>query len=418
MPQTRHGRATRSRAAIAVVDSTTVATDSMAQTRRYARDVYTATPTVPHTISSSGAVIPLNLPQSCGGGTLRRKSTRTNHILATSLDSDSDNSFGKTTPKKRKNNLPQSTSAKRKRVRGENLTNRPNQRLAFSYPDADEMFRVVEREIGLEEQMPFYSPSGWCRPPPEHPDLAAWLLAHPLDAEESQQERRVREDSRRAAEFRLALESTAPTEICCVCSCFVCKSVCNTYPLESLPGLELLRADLPPTDVIPRSGHTTYVHNNVRYILQSDAITFVFGAPMAQVCTECLASLKNAKVPKASLAAIDPGTAPPTLPDLTVMESIIIAPTRLICHVLTLTPGRRQESHPERTEDTDGHKVEWSAASTGHTVTFRNPGPDAFLTTFPMALDDIPNVFKVMFRYVRCKFPQELCIYRKRCNRP
>ena len=224
---------TRKGLATATIDFVTIASNSMAQARRYARNPSSDAPTDPHHVSTSGVLVRLNLPQSCGGGTLRPRTkvsvssasgrACTKRTRTTSLDSDSDTSSKKTTRKPRKHKS------------GKHL------RLAFSYPDADAMFRLVESELGLGEQLAFYSPSGWCRPPPEHPDLAAWLLAHPLDAEESQQERRVREDSRRAAEFRLALESTAPTEICCVCSCFVCKSVCNTYPLESLPGLELLR---------------------------------------------------------------------------------------------------------------------------------------------------------------------------------
>ena len=55
----------------------------------------------------------------------------------------------------------------------------------------------------------------------------------------------------------------------------------------------------------------------------------------------------------------------------------------------------RHESHPEQTEDSEGHKVDWTNASTGHTVAFRNPGPDAFVQTFPTHPDAIPSLFKV-----------------------
>ena len=398
---TIQGRARRSSATTTAADRTTIAANALAQTRRFARNPSTDIPTDPHTVSSSGVLVRLNLPQSCGGGTLRPRpkasatsasaracSKRLEHI---SSDSGSDTSSDKTTRKRRK------------QVTSKNEGTVLKKRLTFSYPNADEMFRVVERELGLGEQEPFYPSSGWCRPPPEHPDLAAWLLEHTLDADESQQERRVKEDSRRAAEFRVALETAAPTKVCAVCSCMVCPAKCQSLPLASIPGLEVLRADLPPTDEVPRSGHTTYQHDGIKYLLQPNAISTKFGTVMAQICTDCMTPLSRheAKVPKASLAAIDPGMAPATLPNLTIMESIIIAPTRLICHVLTLTPGRRQESHPERTEDSEGHKVEWTAASTGHTVTFRNPGPDAFVRTFPMALADIPNIFKVKLMRVR-----------------
>ena len=398
---TTQGRARRSSATTAVTDPTTVAANALAQTRRYARDPSTDIPTDPHTVSSSGVLVRLNLPQSCGGGTLRPRpkasaasvsaracNKQLRHI---SSDSGSDSSSERTAKKRRK------------QVDGKHEGTQLKKRLTFSYPNADEMFRLVERDLGLGEQTPFYSSTGWCRPPPDHPDLAAWLLEHPYNADESQQERRVKEDSKRAAEFREALQTTAPTKVCCVCSCMVCPAKCQSLPLASIPGLELLRADLPPTDEVPRSGHTTYQHDGIKYLLQPNAISTKFGTVMAQICNDCLTPLSRheAKVPKASLAAIDPGKAPPTLPNLTIMESIIIAPTRLICHVLTLTPGRRQESHPERTEDSEGHKVEWTSASTGHTVTFRNPGPDAFLRTFPMALADIPNIFKVRLMRVR-----------------
>ena len=56
----------------------------------------------------------------------------------------------------------------------------------ITYPDADDMFRLVERELGLGEQMAFYSSSGWGSLPCEHPDLATWLLGQPSDADESQ----------------------------------------------------------------------------------------------------------------------------------------------------------------------------------------------------------------------------------------
>ena len=400
-PQTRKGRAKRSGVATAL-DYLTIATDSMMHARRYARNACSSPPATPHTFSTSGVFEPFILPQSCGGGNLRPRtkvSACTKRTRTTSLDTDSDTNSKQTTPRKRRSNLPDSRT--HNHAAGERLTDQPYLRPA--YRDADDMFRLVERELGLGEQTAFYSPSEWCRPPSGHPDLPAWLLGHPSDADESQQERRVKEDSARAADFRMALQNTAPTETCCVCSCFVSPADCNCIPLASVPALYLLRADLPPTDVIPRSGHTTYAYDGVTYLLQPDGITTTSGTVMAQVCSECLASLsgRKPKVPKASLAAIDPGTAPPTLPNLTVMESIIIAPTRLICHVLTLTPGRRQDSHPERTEDSEGDKVEWTAASTGHTVTFRNPGPDAFLRTFPMPAADIPNIFKVSSVNVR-----------------
>ena len=370
---------------VAYVDSATMAIHSLAQARRYARNTSSTPPIAPHTVSTSGVYTPLRLPQSCGGGNLR---SRTNGRNMKNQDSDSDS--------------PSKVPRKRKVTRTARGAPTP-QPAAISYPDADEMFNFVECELGLGEQTLFYSPSGWCRPPPGHPDLAAWLLRHSSDADDSQQERRVKEDSATAADFRMALQNTAPTEVCCVCSCCVSPALCECLPLAAVPALDLLRADLPPTDAVPRSGHTTYVHEGVKYLLQPEAISTMFGTVMARICTGCLTSLRqrNPKVPKASLAAIDPGMAPSTLPDLTVMESIIIAPTRLICHVLTLTPGRRQESHAERTEDSEGHKVEWTSASTGHTVTFRNPGPDAFIKTFPMSPADIPNMFKVMFLHVR-----------------
>ena len=376
-------------------DETLVAVAALRQARRYARNTSINVPSDPHTVTTSGLYERYSLPQTCGGGTLRRRLTLNASLkrtLAEASETDSDTDGG---PYDTQSRQAQSRQA-RKRV----YTKR---HLEVVCPSADEIFLSVERELGLAEPSAFYSPSGWCRPPDHHPDLAAWLLSHPLDAEHSQQDRRVVEDSNRAAVFREALATNAPTEVCCVCSCMVCKSVCRNMPLSSVPGLELLRADIPPSDEIPRSCHTTYVHNGVRYILQPDAVSMNFGIAMAQICTTCFNSLNgcHAKVPKASLAAIDPGAPPPTLPSLTVMESIIIAPTRLICHVLTLTPGRSQESHPERTEDSEGHKVEWTTASTGHTVTFRNPGPDAFLTTFPMDPNDIPNIFKV--RFMICK---------------
>ena len=194
-PQTRHGRATHS-SANSATDSATIAIYSMAQARRYARNTCSAAPDVPHTMSTSGVYVALSLPQSCGGGNLRPRTkvdassatgrACTKSTETTSIDSDSDSNSDKTSRKRRKHTDVENTT----------------HRLAFSYPDADEMFHLVERELGLGEQTAFYSPSGWCRPPPGHPDLAARLLGHPSDADESQQERRVKEDSATAADFR------------------------------------------------------------------------------------------------------------------------------------------------------------------------------------------------------------------------
>ena len=67
--------------------------------------------------------------------------------------------------------------------------------LHFEYPHADEMFVDIERELGLGDQEPFYEASGWCRPPPGHPDLAEWLILHESDTGLTQLERKIKEDS-------------------------------------------------------------------------------------------------------------------------------------------------------------------------------------------------------------------------------
>ena len=335
---------------------------------------------------SDGNVLLSRVPRSCRSRTFRREHRRAAGSATPampSLESDSEES-------------DYEAGSKRKRPLSGN-TRRIRTRLLFEYPCADEMFVDIERELGLGDQEPFYEASGYCRPPPGHPDLAEWLISHESDANLTQLERKLKEDSARAAMFRLALANTAPTLVCGVCSCFVCPDESHSMSLQAIPGLRLLRKDTPATDEVPRSGHTHVEHNGVQYLLQPEALSTVDGDVRAHVCQQCLSSLKCGKVPKASLAAIDPGDVPEHLPKLTIMESMIISPTRLICHVLTLTPGRRHESHPERTEDSDGHKVDWTTASTGHTVAFRNPGPDAFIQTFPMHPDDIPSVFKVSY---------------------
>ena len=355
------------------------ALESIRQISSYARDQRSKTPRVLYRYTKSGTARPLSLPQSFGGGNLRIRvgQKRGDHVFPDYSSDDSDVVPGR----KRKIN----GSDKGKRAK----------RLEFTYPDSNELFTDVERELGLGEQAPVYSSYGWCRPPEGHPDLAGWLDNHPLDASLSQQERKLREDSANALEFRQALISTAPTVVCGVCSCFGCESNCRSVPIQNLPGLQSLRKDIPPTDNVPRSGHTSYEHLGVEYLLQPDAIKDVNGVSFVTVCVPCLNSLNRGQIPKPSLAAIDPGFIPSHLPKLTIMESLIISPSRLICHVMTLTPGRRYESHPERTEDSDGHKVDWTTASTGHTVAFRNPGPDAFLQTFPMHPDDLPAIIKV-----------------------
>ena len=350
-----------------------VAVRSIRQIRNFARDASAAEPESLHEVTSTGAVRALNIPQSVGSGLLRRRIKRVRQC--TSSDDES--------PQMKKRN-------------------RSDQRLRacraapiFTYPDADEMFLDVERELGLGKQEPFYPATGWCRPPADHPDFADWITKHPEDADLSQQERLVKENSSRAAEFRKALQESAPTVVCCVCSCFVCPSESQRMLLTDVPGLQLLRKDTSATDQVPRSGHTSVQYDGIDYLLQPDAVFEGSGATSVTICSPCHRVLKSGKIPKASLAAIDPGLIPATLPKLSIMEALIISPSRLHCHVLTLTPGRRHESHPERTEDSEGHKVDWTTASTGHTVAFRNPGPDAFVQTFPIHPDAIPSLFKV-----------------------
>ena len=385
-----------------VVD--TDANSSVRQLRLFARDACAKVPGVLHHYTSAGTIRPLALPQSACSGLLRRRCIPTVDVATTDDDSTDEIEVVPAGKRKRTTNTKSDRKTKPKsdqpRVRKPRAYKpraykprvpNPN----FTYPDADEMFLDVERELGLGEQEPFYAATGWCRPPADHPDFADWINEHPEDADLSQQERLVKENSSRASEFRKALQDSAPTVVCCVCSCFVCPSESQSILLRDVPGLQLLRKDTLATDQVPRSGHTYVSHDGVDYLLQPSAVNEASGSTFATICSPCHRVLKSGKIPKASLAAIDPGLTPATLPKLSIMEALIISPSRLHCHVLTLTPGRRHESHPERTEDSEGHKVDWTTASTGHTVAFRNPGPDAFVQSFPLHPDAIPSLFKV-----------------------
>ena len=373
---------------------------SVRQLRLFARSARAEVPGVLHHYTSVGTIQPLDLPQSACSGLLRRRCIPTVEVATT--DDDSTDELETVTAAKRKRQTKTKSDRRTKRKGDQPRVRRPYARIRirkckpmFTYPDADEMFLDVERELGLGKQEPFYPATGWCRPPPDHPDFADWITKHPEDADLSQQERLVKENSSRASEFRKALQDSAPTVVCCVCSCFVCPSESQSILLTDVPGLQLLRKDTLATDQVPRSGHTYVSHDGVDYLLQPSAVNEASGSTFATICSPCHRVLKSGKIPKASLAAIDPGLTPATLPKLSIMEALIISPSRLHCHVLTLTPGRRHESHPERTEDSEGHKVDWTTASTGHTVAFRNPGPDAFVQSFPLHPDAIPSLFKV-----------------------
>ena len=136
----------------------------------------------------------------------------------------------------------------------------PAVQIHYSYPDADEMFIDVERELGVGEQEPFYSPTVWCCPPTGSSGFCEVA---------SQSSVRCQLDAARAhrigglcqtADFRMALTSTAPMMVCCVRSCYVCPADCRTMPLQDVSGLQFLRRDIPPTEQVPHSGHTCVEH--------------------------------------------------------------------------------------------------------------------------------------------------------------
>lgn len=98
-----------------------------------------------------------------------------------------------------------------------------------------------------------------------------------------------------------------PTTVCAVCSMYCPPHTITSMGIAAIPNLGILLADGPTTDELPRRGLTTYLHEDQVYCLQPSACT---SGGTANVCSDCLASLRRGSVPPASLVRVDTGSIP------------------------------------------------------------------------------------------------------------
>lgn len=86
-----------------------------------------------------------------------------------------------------------------------------------------------------------------------------------------------------AAAFRRIMEEEAPLHPCAVCACVVAARDKHEVPLSQLPHKDLLLADVPATDDLPRHALTTVSFRGRRYCLSPDGVVITNDMP----CTHC-----------------------------------------------------------------------------------------------------------------------------------
>lgn len=104
------------------------------------------------------------------------------------------------------------------------------------------------------------------------------------------------------------------------------------------------------------------------------------------VCSSCLRSLNNERVPAASLLCLDTGHVPPGLETPTLMELQLIAPRRVRRHVFVCRNATDWRPDDART-----------LCVRGHAVAFPNPPSERMAELFPCPLDQIPDSIAVVF---------------------
>ena len=148
-----------------------------------------------------------------------------------------------------------------------------------------------------------------------------------------------------ASRMRASIADNKPVHTCACCGmCTGLASLQHQHlPLEQLPNLALLRADEPATPELPRHGLTHVEHEGVKYCITPDGLSSAQGEPVTvRVCKQCHDDLARKKVPKFGYPRVDTGPWPKdecgALPELTYVESLLLAPAIPMKHVITLRP--------------------------------------------------------------------------------
>jgi hypothetical protein len=104
--------------------------------------------------------------------------------------------------------------------------------------------------------------------------------------------------------FRDRMEALCLRDVCAVCSSYRPLDTMHTCTWDEVPNLQLLSANIPPTDKHPRAALTTVERMDERYCLQPAGM---IDPESMRICRECHNDLVGKRVPTASLVAFDTG---------------------------------------------------------------------------------------------------------------
>ncbi len=105
------------------------------------------------------------------------------------------------------------------------------------------------------------------------------------------------------------------------------------------------------------------------------------------ICNHCSGSLARGNVPPRSYKSVDNGPRPAHLPQLTLLEERVVAPARVLRHLLLCRhAGERHAAYPSSSV----------ARLRAHIISFNNPGPDELAAMFPCRPEDLPELIQVV----------------------
>ena len=138
-------------------------------------------------------------------------------------------------------------------------TRRRRHALPLQPPDPE----AVARQVHLDQRVLLQRLEQWVKPPTLPADPSQ------LCAEHVPRVQTVEEQLLTAARIDRFIHDKKPVLPCAVCSCAVGRADVaeESCLVADLPGLELLRADLPPTEELPRAGLTHVIHGGAKYCL-------------------------------------------------------------------------------------------------------------------------------------------------------
>ena len=199
-----------------------------------------------------------------------------------------------------------------------------------------------------------------------------------------------------AGRVRQSIDDNKRVLACAVCSCFVGRASVEeeSCPVQDLPSLHLLAADLPPTPELPRHGITHLRHDSVKYCLSPDGVTSPPGAPVTlrvpRACWESLSRTKQPAVPPRSLVRVDTGPWAAdqhgALPAPTYVESLLLSSVIPSRKVLVMRPtGGGGAGFGVQKKELTGHVVVLPCTNVERL--------DSLL--LPRSLDDLPELLTV-----------------------